>query len=103
VLVTLASAPERRLRMAELADAVLLTRSGLTRRVDRLERAGLVERVRCPGDGRGFNAVLTDAGLARLAQVAPTHLNGVRRRFADRLDPDDLTRLARIWARLGGD
>jgi DNA-binding MarR family transcriptional regulator len=103
VLVTLASAPERRLRMAELADAILLTRSGLTRLVDRLERAGLVERVRCPGDGRGLNAVLTDAGLARLAEVAPTHLDGVRRRFADRLDPNDLTRLAGIWRRLGGD
>ena len=103
VLVTLDAAPGRRLRMAELADAVLLTRSGLTRRVDRLERAGLVERVRCPEDGRGMHAQLTTAGAEALSEARPTHLAGVRRMFAGRLDPDDLARLAGIWRRLGGD
>jgi DNA-binding MarR family transcriptional regulator len=103
VLVTLAGAPGRRLRMADLAEAVLLTRSGLTRLVDRLEERGLVERVRCPGDGRGLNAALTDVGAERLRDATPAHLAGVRHRFLDRLDPEDLTRLADIWRRLEGD
>lgn len=100
VLVTLAGAPQRRLRMAELADAVLLTRSGLTRMVDRLERRGLVERRRCPDDARGLEATLTPAGAARLAAARPTHLDGVRRRFLDRLAAADVERLGGLFGLL---
>jgi DNA-binding MarR family transcriptional regulator len=100
VLVQLASAPDHMLRMSELAEAVLLTRSGLTRLVDRLERRGLVERRKCRSDARGFFAVLTDDGLRRLEEVLPTHLAGVRRLFLDRLEPDELERLAATWKRV---
>ena len=103
VLIQLAHAPEGRLRMSDLAEAVLLTRSGLTRLVDRLQERGLVERVRCPGDGRGLNAVLTDTGRERLQEAAPHHLAGVRRHFLDRLDPADVERLAAIWRSLADD
>jgi DNA-binding MarR family transcriptional regulator len=68
--------------MTELADAVLLSRSGVTRLVDRLERAGLVTRERADGDGRGIVAVLTSAGVERLRTAAGTHLNGVALHFA---------------------
>jgi DNA-binding MarR family transcriptional regulator len=67
----------------------------MTRIVARLEAQGLTERVRCDRDARGWNAVLTDAGLARLEQAWPTHLAGMRRHFLDHLDGIDLTRLAR--------
>src|SRR5687767_11095724 len=77
VLVQLAHAPGRRLRMAELAERVLLSRSGLTRLVDRLVREGLVVRDSCSSDGRGVNAVLTEHGLTRLRAAAPTHLRGI--------------------------
>lgn len=82
VLVQLAEAPHHRLRMTELADAVLLSRSGVTRLVDRLERAGLVGRERADGDGRGIVAVLTPAGEERLRVASGTHLAGVARHFA---------------------
>jgi DNA-binding MarR family transcriptional regulator len=94
VLVQLAEAPDRRLRMAELADRVLLSRSGVTRLVDRLERAGLVARQRVTGDGRGVIAELTPAGLERLRTAAHTHLAGVVRHFVARFDQDEL---ARFW------
>jgi DNA-binding MarR family transcriptional regulator len=100
VLVQLAEAPQRRLRMTELADAVLLSRSGVTRLVDRLERAQLVARSPVESDGRGVAAHLTDAGLERLRVAAGTHLAGVARHFADRLDADDLAALERISRRL---
>ena len=100
VLVQLAEAPERRLRMTELADAVLLSRSGVTRLVDRMERAGLVSRCPVEGDGRGVAARLTDEGLSRLRSAARTHLSGVLRHFVARLDADDLAALERITRRL---
>lgn len=90
VLVQLAEAPHHRLRMTELADAVLLSRSGVTRLVDRLERAGLVGRERADGDGRGIVAVLTPAGVERLRVAAGTHLTGVARHFAEGFDADEL-------------
>ncbi len=89
------------LRMSELAEAVLLTRSGLTRCVDRLERRGLVERRKCPSDARGFLAALTEEGLRRFEEARPTHLAGVRRLFLERLERADLKRLAGIWERVG--
>ena len=94
VLAFLSEAPGHRLRMSELAGAVLVTRSGLTRRVDRLAAEGLVARERCPEDRRGAFAVLTPAGERRLAEVAPVHLRGVREHFVDRLTRKQLTALA---------
>jgi DNA-binding MarR family transcriptional regulator len=90
VLAHLSAVPGRRIRMTDLADCALLSRSGLTRLVDRLGRAGLVSRERCEADGRVVYAVLTDAGYRRLQQAYPTHLRGVRRHLVDRLDPHDL-------------
>lgn len=100
VLVQLAEAPERRLRMTELAEAVLLSRSGVTRLVDRLERGGLVARSRVASDGRGVAAELTEAGLARLRAASRPHLLGVARHFVARLDRADLAALERISRRL---
>jgi DNA-binding MarR family transcriptional regulator len=100
VLVQLAEAPGRRLRMTELADAVLLSRSGVTRLVDRLEKAGLVARCPVETDGRGVAARLTDAGLDRLRTASRTHLRGVGQHFVDRLDDTDLHVLERITRRL---
>lgn len=94
VLISLQAAPGRRLRMAELADRALLSRSGMTRLVDRLERDGLLERDVCSSDARGCYAVLTDKGDALLATARPTHLDGVRSRFLDHLAPEDLQALA---------
>lgn len=100
VLTQLAAAPDRRLRMSELAEAVLLTRSGLTRLVDRLERQGLVERRACPSDARSTFAALTDSGLERLLSARATHLEGVRRLFLDRLSTPEAEGLAALWPRL---
>lgn len=100
VLLLLEDAPGRRLRMSDLSRSVLLSPSGVTRLVDRLEREGLVARERCPEDGRGYNTVLTAAGGARLRQARATHLAGVRRLFLDKLSDDDLLRMAACWDRL---
>jgi DNA-binding MarR family transcriptional regulator len=100
VLVQLAEAPERRLRMAELADAVLLSRSGVTRLVDRLEVAGMVTRERFDGDGRGIVAVLTKKGLDTLREASRTHLAGVVRHFIDHFDPAELAAFGQMSARL---
>jgi DNA-binding MarR family transcriptional regulator len=101
VLVQLDEAPERRMRMADLADAVLLTRSGISRLVDRLEARGLVERAPCPMDARGLNAALTEAGAELLQLALATHLAGVRARFIDRLVAEGVARLESIWEELG--
>lgn len=100
VLVQLSEAPGRRLRMTELADAVLLSRSGVTRLVDRLERFGLVTRSRVADDGRGVAATLTDDGLSRLRGASVTHLRGIRAHFADALDEPDLAALEKISRKL---
>jgi DNA-binding MarR family transcriptional regulator len=98
VLMQLAEAPERRLRMNDLADRVLLSRSGLTRLIDRLQRDGLVSREACADDARGLFAVLTDAGAARLAEATPTYLRGIRSQFLDMLGAGEI---AQIRAMLG--
>jgi DNA-binding MarR family transcriptional regulator len=100
VLVQLGTAEERRLRMSDLADRLLLSRSGATRLVDRLVADGLVERVSCESDRRGQWAQLTDTGLARLRAATPTHLRGVAEHFVDRLAPDELAALERALSRL---
>jgi DNA-binding MarR family transcriptional regulator len=94
VIMNLSEAPERSLRMSELANYVSITVSGLTRVVERLERQGLVERVRAASDGRGQVAVLTKEGLARLKRAWPVHLASVRRNVVDHLDGLDLQKLA---------
>jgi DNA-binding MarR family transcriptional regulator len=101
VLVHLNEAPDRRLRMQELADAVLLSKSGLTRLVDRMERDGLVRRSACPDDRRGTFAELTPGGYARLRDTAPTHLRGVARHFAAHLDDDEARQLEALLRRIG--
>jgi DNA-binding MarR family transcriptional regulator len=100
VLVQLAEAPGRRLRMAELADAVLLSRSGVTRLVDRLEIAGMVTRERFERDGRGVVAVLTTKGLDTLREAARTHLAGVMRHFVEHFDDEELTEFGALCSRL---
>jgi DNA-binding MarR family transcriptional regulator len=85
------------LRMSELADAALLTRSGMTRLVDRLERQGLVRRERCAADGRGTYAVITDEGAARFAAARPTHIAGVRRLYLDPMRKKDQRALAEAF------
>jgi DNA-binding MarR family transcriptional regulator len=93
VLYELTRAPGNRLRMAELADRLLFTRSGVTRLVDRLERDGLVERNDCAHDGRGVYAILTKAGFEVFETACGPHIDGVRRLFFERLDGwDDVLR-----------
>jgi DNA-binding MarR family transcriptional regulator len=100
VLVQLAGADERQLRMSELAERLLLSRSGATRLVDRLAAGGLVERRTCADDRRGQWAALTAAGYERLRAATPTHLRGVAEHFVDRLGPDELVALERMMERL---
>ncbi|RAY11857.1 MarR family transcriptional regulator [Actinomadura craniellae] len=101
VLMYLSEAPNRRLRMSELAAACALSLSGMTRIVTRLEAQDLVQRVKCDEDARGLNAVLTDTGLARLEQAWPSHLASVRRNVFAHLDGLDLTRLAHALEHIG--
>lgn len=99
-LMHLSEAPERQMRMSDLAVACERSLSGMTRAVYRLQSDGLVQRVKDTQDARGWNAVLTDAGLARLREAWPTNLASVRRRFLDHLDGLDLKALAAALARI---
>ena len=101
VLMFLGDAPGHRMRMSEIADGVLLTRSGCTRLVDRLARRGYVVRAAADSDGRGLYAEITPEGLAVARAARRTHLAGVRREFLDRLSGEDQRRLGEIWARFG--
>jgi DNA-binding MarR family transcriptional regulator len=94
VLVHLSETPGHSLRMTDLADRLKLSPSGITRRIDGLVREGLVERRQCPSDRRGSNAVLTEKGLLRLNEAAPTHVRGVRLHFVDQLSERQLANLA---------
>jgi DNA-binding MarR family transcriptional regulator len=100
VLLHLGDACGERLRMSDLSDSVLLSASGVSRLVDRMERDGLVLRERCSEDGRGYWAVLTAAGRAKLAEARPTHLASVRRLFLRHFGGGDLARLAGYWDRV---
>ncbi|MDP4014170.1 MAG: MarR family transcriptional regulator [Candidatus Nanopelagicales bacterium] len=93
-LMHLSESPGRMLRMSDLAARCDLSVSGMTRVVSRLEHAGLVRRARCDQDARGANAVLTDAGMARLREAYPAHLKSVRRRVVDHFEGQDLSRMA---------
>lgn len=100
VLIQLSAADDRRLRMSDLADRLLLSRSGATRLVDRLVADGLVERVVCDSDRRGQWASLTDAGHRRLREASPTHLRGIAEHFLDRFDADELAELGALLNRV---
>ena len=97
VLLKLSEAPGGQQRMSELADRVLLTKSGLTRVIDVLEKNGLVERVRSEEDARGRYARLTPAGRARLQAAHPVHVRGVRALFLDKLSDDQVHCLVKTW------
>jgi DNA-binding MarR family transcriptional regulator len=100
VLLQLAEAPGHRLRMAELAERVLLSRSGLTRLIDRLQADGLVRREPSPDDARGTFTVLTPDGMARLRTAAPVHLAGIQRHWLAHFSDDELRRLRLLLDRL---
>jgi len=100
VLFQLVDAPGRRLRMTELAGAVLLSRSGISRLVDRLQREGLVIREAASEDGRGMYAVLLPAGVSRLRDAAPTHLRGVAEHMTSKFSEDELDALRALLERL---
>jgi DNA-binding MarR family transcriptional regulator len=89
-LLTIAEAPERTIRMRRLADRVILSKSGVTRLIDRLVLDGLVERRACASDARGAEAVLTPAGLDRLRHASRTHLRGIAEHFLAAVDAADL-------------
>ncbi|MGI8793417.1 MAG: MarR family winged helix-turn-helix transcriptional regulator [Acidimicrobiales bacterium] len=88
------------MRMRDLADSILLSKSGLTRLIDRMEEADYVSRQPCPADRRGTQAVLTEAGKAALVAAAPTHLLGIEEHFARLLPDDALEAVERFLARL---
>jgi DNA-binding MarR family transcriptional regulator len=96
ILVRLSEAPDRSLRMSDLADAAESSRSRLSHAVARLEEAGWVRRESCPTDRRGSFAVLTDAGFAALEKAAPMHVESVRRHLFDRLTREQVQQLGAI-------
>ena len=100
VLWRVAAADHGRLRMTGLAELVLLSPSGLSRLVDRLEADKMIERVSCPEDGRAINATITEAGRAKLAESQETHFEGIRQRFLSKLSKAEVGQLADFWLRL---
>jgi DNA-binding MarR family transcriptional regulator len=100
VLKYLAEADRERMRMCDLASSILLSRSGLTRLVDRLEREGFIERVSCDDDARGAFAKLTPAGRDKLQAARATHLAGVRSLFLDHLSDAEQEMLGELWDRV---
>lgn len=100
ILVRLSEAPEKRLRMSDLARKTLVSRSRLTHQIDRMERAGLVARHVCEEDGRGLLAVMTDEGWALLQKAAPEHVESVRRYLVDVLSPQEFKVLGEASTKL---
>jgi DNA-binding MarR family transcriptional regulator len=100
VLIELYEAPERRLRMHELAERVVLSRSGLTRLVDRLEAEGLLTRDRCGTDRRGAYAVITEQGIAALRRTWPIYAQGISQYFAQWLTPEEAEVLESAFGRI---
>ena len=101
-LLHLARAEDRRMRRVDLAEALLLTASGVTRLLDGLEAAGFVERATCASDRRVVYAVLTAAGRAKLEAASKSHLAAVRDLFGRRFDEAELDQLADLLTRLAG-
>ena len=100
ILVRLSESADRRMRMSDLAEATLSSRSRLSHQIDRMERAGLVERVPCPDDKRGYFAVLTTTGWDTLVAAAPCHVDSVRERIVDVLTPEEFAALGKASKRL---
>lgn len=100
ILVHLSEAPDRRLRMSELAEAALSSRSRLSHQIDRMARAGLVDRESCADDRRGSFAVLTQHGWDVLVAAAPDHVESVRRHLVDALTPAEFAALGRACAKV---
>lgn len=97
VLVRLSEQPQRRLRMALLADAMSHSRSRVTHTISRMEKMGLVERCAADGDGRGVVARMTPAGQRLHRKAAPTHVAGVRDNFVDLASPEDFAAIGRVF------
>lgn len=102
VLLYLSKEPERKLAMSALAERTMLTRSGITRLVDGLVSAGLVERGACPSDARVSYAMLTDAGYEKLRAAGCTHIAGIQRLFLEHFSPTEVEQLAELLSRLPG-
>lgn len=100
ILAQLSDAPDRRLRMSELAEITLLSRSRLSHRMKVMEQAGWVKREACPSDKRGFFAVMTPKGWKAIVAAAPDHVASVRSRFVDHLTVSEQEVLAGIFARI---
>jgi DNA-binding MarR family transcriptional regulator len=100
VLAQLSDAPDRRMRMSELADVAMLSRSRLSHRIKVMEKAGWVKREACPIDKRGYFAVMTAKGWKAIVAAAPDHVESVRSRFIDHLSKDDQKALSEIFERV---
>jgi DNA-binding MarR family transcriptional regulator len=102
VLAQLSDAPERRMRMSELAQAALLSRSRLSHRMKVMEQAGLIRKEECPDDRRGAFAVMTEKGWQAIVAAAPDHVASVRQAFTDVLTPEDQKVIARSFTKIQG-
>ncbi|NLU83556.1 MarR family transcriptional regulator [Rhodococcus sp. HNM0569] len=100
ILVLLSESPDGALRMSDLADGVLSSRSRLTHQIRRMEREDMVERDSCVEDGRGVRALITEEGRRRLAEAAPTHVRGVRTYLIDVLNKNQLRMLGDVFERI---
>lgn len=100
ILVMLSESPGGSLRMSDLADGVLSSRSRLTHQIRRMEQHGMVRRTSCEEDGRGVRAHVTEEGLRRLRTAAPGHVAAVRRAFVDLLSPEELTAVGDAFERV---
>ena len=100
VLVVLSEAPDRRLRMGELAGFMVFSPSRVTYQISSMVKRGLVRKESCPDDKRGFEAVLTERGLTALREAAPAHLETVRESFIDHLDDEELAVIGRVFAKI---
>ena len=100
ILAQLSDAPDRKMRMSELAEIALLSRSRLSHRMKVMEKAGWVKREACPSDKRGYFAVMTAKGWKAIVAAAPDHVDSVRARFVDHLNKGDQEVLAQIFSRI---
>jgi DNA-binding MarR family transcriptional regulator len=100
VMVVLSEAPERRVRMGELANRLVFSPSRLTYQINSMVKRGLVRKQSCPEDGRGQEAALTEKGMAELVAAAPLHLATVRDSFIDHLDDEELAVITRVFSKI---
>src|SRR3954469_21092398 len=100
VLSDLSETPDQRLRLSELADRMLWSRSRLSHHISRMQQRGLVSREECPSDGRGSVVVLTAAGRAAIEAAAPGHVAAVRRHLIDLLSPEEIDALGALTQRV---